>query len=174
MLLFPEWAYGMFDGLYLMRALFSEITGKDDVSWGTWAAAMPDFLHKAADAFLHPGGWYLFVRIVTRATPCSASAGSSRLRPASRSQATAVSPDEPRCSALGGLAVACAPLVTWDLCGFRSTVLLSTARPSTRSTSSPGLGRVRAERIGRPGRRSSGSPPPSDATRHRPALQRLA
>jgi hypothetical protein len=34
MLLFPEWAYGMFDGLYLMRALFSEITGKDDVSWG--------------------------------------------------------------------------------------------------------------------------------------------
>ena len=33
-LLFPEWAYGMFDGLYLMRALFSEITGKDDVSWG--------------------------------------------------------------------------------------------------------------------------------------------
>ena len=33
MLLFPEWAYGMFDGLYLMRALFSEITGRD-VSWG--------------------------------------------------------------------------------------------------------------------------------------------
>lgn len=33
MLLFPEWAYGMFDGLYLMRALFTQITGKD-VSWG--------------------------------------------------------------------------------------------------------------------------------------------
>jgi cellulose synthase/poly-beta-1,6-N-acetylglucosamine synthase-like glycosyltransferase len=33
MLLLPEWAYGMFDGLYLMRALFSEITGRD-VSWG--------------------------------------------------------------------------------------------------------------------------------------------
>ena len=31
--LLPEWAYGMFDGLYLMRALFSEITGRD-VSWG--------------------------------------------------------------------------------------------------------------------------------------------
>jgi hypothetical protein len=38
MLLFPEWAYGMFDGLYLMRALFSEITGKA-ISGGTWAAA---------------------------------------------------------------------------------------------------------------------------------------
>lgn len=32
-LLFPEWGYGMFDGLYLMRALISEITG-GDVSWG--------------------------------------------------------------------------------------------------------------------------------------------
>jgi len=33
LLLVPEWAYGMFDGLYLMRALISEITGSD-VSWG--------------------------------------------------------------------------------------------------------------------------------------------
>jgi cellulose synthase/poly-beta-1,6-N-acetylglucosamine synthase-like glycosyltransferase len=32
-LLFPEWGYGMFDGLYLMRALISEMTG-GDVSWG--------------------------------------------------------------------------------------------------------------------------------------------
>jgi cellulose synthase/poly-beta-1,6-N-acetylglucosamine synthase-like glycosyltransferase len=32
-LLFPEWAYGMFDGLYLIRALISEISG-GDVSWG--------------------------------------------------------------------------------------------------------------------------------------------
>ena len=32
-LLFPEWGYGMFDGLYLMRALISELTG-GDVSWG--------------------------------------------------------------------------------------------------------------------------------------------
>jgi cellulose synthase/poly-beta-1,6-N-acetylglucosamine synthase-like glycosyltransferase len=32
-LLFPEWVYGMFDGLYLMRALFNEFTG-GDVAWG--------------------------------------------------------------------------------------------------------------------------------------------
>ena len=59
---------------------------------------MPDFLHQAAYAFLHPGGWYLFVRIVTASYAVSAIGGSSRCG-ASRSQATAVSPDEPRCSA---------------------------------------------------------------------------
>jgi hypothetical protein len=32
-LLFPEWFYGIFDGLYLMWSLVSEITG-GDVSWG--------------------------------------------------------------------------------------------------------------------------------------------
>jgi cellulose synthase/poly-beta-1,6-N-acetylglucosamine synthase-like glycosyltransferase len=32
-LLFPEWIYGMFDGLYLMRALLTQITGRD-VAWG--------------------------------------------------------------------------------------------------------------------------------------------
>jgi biofilm PGA synthesis N-glycosyltransferase PgaC len=31
--LIPEWAYGMFDGLYLMRALVSQATGQD-VCWG--------------------------------------------------------------------------------------------------------------------------------------------
>jgi cellulose synthase/poly-beta-1,6-N-acetylglucosamine synthase-like glycosyltransferase len=32
-LLLPEWIYGMFDGLYLMQALFHEFTG-GDLSWG--------------------------------------------------------------------------------------------------------------------------------------------
>lgn len=33
MLLIPEWIYGMFDGLYLMRALFHEFSS-GDLSWG--------------------------------------------------------------------------------------------------------------------------------------------
>jgi hypothetical protein len=32
-LLLPEWIYGLFDGVYLMRALINEISGRD-VSWG--------------------------------------------------------------------------------------------------------------------------------------------
>jgi cellulose synthase/poly-beta-1,6-N-acetylglucosamine synthase-like glycosyltransferase len=32
-LLLPEWIYGMFDGLYLMRALIIQVTGRD-VAWG--------------------------------------------------------------------------------------------------------------------------------------------
>ena len=44
---------------------------------------MPDFLHKAADAFLYPGGWYLFVRVVTASYAVSAI---GRLIPVQRKQ----------------------------------------------------------------------------------------
>ncbi len=37
-LLIPEWCYGMFDGLYLIRALVNEFTGKD-IAWGHLAQA---------------------------------------------------------------------------------------------------------------------------------------
>jgi poly-beta-1,6-N-acetyl-D-glucosamine synthase len=37
-LLFPEWAYGMFDGLYLMRALYQEFAG-GELSWGHLGSA---------------------------------------------------------------------------------------------------------------------------------------
>jgi hypothetical protein len=33
LLLFPEWGYGMFDGLYLFRALANEFR-HGDISWG--------------------------------------------------------------------------------------------------------------------------------------------
>ncbi len=37
-LLIPEWCYGMFDGLYLIRALVNEFTGKE-IAWGHLAQA---------------------------------------------------------------------------------------------------------------------------------------
>jgi hypothetical protein len=68
---------------------------------------MPDFISKAADAFLHPGGWYLFVRVVTASYAVSAI---GRLIPVRRKQVAGYRGKPGRTVALsaGGLAIACA------------------------------------------------------------------
>jgi hypothetical protein len=98
---------------------------------------MPDFLHKAADAFLHPGGWYLFVRIVTAGYAVSAI---GRLIPVRRKQIAGYRRKPGRTAVLsaGGLAVACA-LVTWTYVVPQHSSPEHSAA-STRSTSSPGFG----------------------------------
>src|SRR5260370_26651974 len=66
--LIPEWCYGMFDGLYLFQALRIEIMGRD-LSWGHVVRrdARHVVFHDIAAAFLHPGGPYLFIRLLTAA-----------------------------------------------------------------------------------------------------------
>ena len=100
---------------------------------------MPDFLHKAADAFLHPGGWYLFVRIVTASYAVSAI---GRLIPVRRKQIAGYRRKPGRTAVLsaGGLALACAVATLTYVVPRHSSPDTLHGAASTHRTSSPGLG----------------------------------
>jgi len=100
---------------------------------------VPDLIHKAADAFLHPGGWYLFVRIVTAGYAVSAI---GRLIPVRRKQIAGYRRKPKRAAALSaaGLAFACAVAAwTYALPRHSPPPTLHSAA-ATLSTSAPELG----------------------------------
>lgn len=76
---------------------------------------MPSWIHQAVTAFLHPGGWYLFVRVVTASYAVSAI---GRLIPVRRKQIAGYRRDRKRTAALSaaGAATMCA-LVAWTWTG---------------------------------------------------------
>jgi hypothetical protein len=100
---------------------------------------MPDLIRKAISAFLHPGGWYLFVRILTASYAVSAI---GRLIPVRRKQIAGYRRKPARTAALSaaGVAVVCGIAACAYVLPRHNSPAPTPAAPAKLSTSSPELG----------------------------------